>query len=90
MITLKRDELTMAVSTSVQAAAFLRNGWKVVEDKPQVVEEPKVVEQTYTKTIINRKSTSELQEIAKMNGVQDAEQLTGSELKKILIEKFSL
>ena len=44
----------------------------------------------YTKTEINRMSTAELKEVAKANGIENAEDITGSELKKILIEKFKL
>ena len=87
MIILKKDSITMAVSTSVQAAAFLRNGWVVFgENEPM----PKTEEQNYTKTIINRMSTSELQELAKEQGIENAEEATGAELKKVLIEKFGL
>ena len=44
----------------------------------------------YTKTEINRMSTAELKEVAKANGIENAEDITGGELKKILIEKFGL
>ena len=44
----------------------------------------------YTKTEINRMSTAELKEVAKANGIKNAEDITGGELKKILIEKFEL
>lgn len=44
----------------------------------------------YTKTEINRMSTSELQDLALNNGVDDAKSMTGAELKKLLIEKFEL
>lgn len=44
----------------------------------------------YTKTEINRMSTAELREVAKANGIDNAEDITGGELKKILIDKFEL
>lgn len=44
----------------------------------------------YTKTDINKMSTSQLQRLAAESGVEDAEQKSGGELKKLLIEKFSL
>ena len=44
----------------------------------------------HTKTEINRMSTAELQELALENGIEGAEQMTGAELKKVLIEKFGL
>lgn len=47
-------------------------------------------EEKYTKTEINRMSTAELKELAAKNGIENSEEMTGSELKKILIEKFGL
>lgn len=44
----------------------------------------------HTKTEINRMSTSELQELALENGIDGADEMTGAELKKVLIEKFGL
>ncbi len=44
----------------------------------------------YTKTEINRMSTNDLQELAKNTGIENAIELTGAELKKLLIEKFGL
>lgn len=44
----------------------------------------------YTKTEINRMSTAELREVARANGIDNTEDITGGELKKILIEKFEL
>lgn len=44
----------------------------------------------YTKTEINRMSTAELQTLALENGINGSDEMTGSELKKVLIEKFGL
>ena len=44
----------------------------------------------YTKTMINRMSTSDLQAFAAEQGIDNAEELTGAELKKLLIEKLGL
>ena len=44
----------------------------------------------YTKTEINRMSTAELQVLALENGVDGSDEMTGAELKKVLIEKFGL
>ena len=44
----------------------------------------------YTKTEINRMSTAELQTLALENGIDGSNEMTGSELKKVLIEKFGL
>lgn len=44
----------------------------------------------YSKTTINRMSTSDLQALAAEQGISNAEELTGAELKKLLIEKLGL
>lgn len=44
----------------------------------------------YTKTEINRMSTAELQSLALENGIDGADEMTGADLKKVLIEKFGL
>lgn len=47
-------------------------------------------ESKYTKTEINRMSTADLQLLATEQGIDNAEELTGAELKKLLIEKLGL
>lgn len=44
----------------------------------------------HTKTEINRMSTAELQDLALENDIDGANEMTGAELKKVLIEKFGL
>lgn len=44
----------------------------------------------YTKTEINRMSVTELKAVASKNGIEGADEITGNELKKLLIEKFGL
>ena len=63
-------------------------GTQVPEDNPNTKTENG--QNQYTKTEINRMSTSELQELALENDIDGAEQMTGAELKKVLIEKFGL
>lgn len=45
---------------------------------------------TYTKSEINRMSTSDLQNLAAAEGIEDAYEKSGNELKKILAEHFGL
>ena len=45
---------------------------------------------TYTKTEINRMSTSDLQKLASEHGIEDAQEKSGAELKKLLIQMFGL
>lgn len=52
---------------------------EIVEKQPQ-----------YTKTDINRLSTAELKALAKEQAIDGAEDMTGGDLKKVLIEKFGL
>ena len=42
----------------------------------------------YTKTEINRMSTADLQALAAEHGIEGAEEISGAELKRILIEQF--
>lgn len=66
-------------------------GAEVPEGTNHIAEEKKENDGfNYTKTEINRMSTAELREVAKANGIDNAEDITGGELKKILIEKFEL
>ena len=44
----------------------------------------------YTKTEINRMSTADLQALAYEHGIEEADQISGAELKRILIEQFGL
>ena len=44
----------------------------------------------YTKTEINRMSTAELKELAGKEGIDGAEDMTGTDLKKALIEHYGL
>ena len=63
-------------------------GTEVPEDNPNTKTENG--QNQYTKTEINRMSTAELQTLALENDIDGAEQMTGAELKKVLIEKFGL
>lgn len=48
------------------------------------------VEKKYTKSEINRMSTAELQNLAAAEGIENAFETSGNELKKILAEHFGL
>ena len=68
-------------------------GMDVPEDTSPIVTDnltEKLVHNGRTKTEINRMSTAELQELALENNVDGADEMTGAELKKVLIEKFGL
>ena len=47
-------------------------------------------ETPYTKTEINRMSTADLKKLASEKGIENAAEINGSDLKKMLIEKFGL
>lgn len=61
----------------------------VVEEKPQQ-QELANAKKTYTKSEIARMSTLELQTLANDEGVENAFNISGAELKKILVEHFGL
>ena len=63
-------------------------GTEVPEDNQNTKEQN--TQNQYTKTEINRMSTAELQTLALENGVDGSNEMTGAELKKILIEHFGL
>ena len=63
-------------------------GTEVPEDNPNTKTENG--QNQYTKTEINRMSTAELKALALENGVDGSDEMTGAELKKVLIEKFGL
>ena len=58
---------------------------KVVEKK-----EESVSESQFTKTDINRMPINELKALASANGIEGWVEMTGAELKRVLIEKFNL
>lgn len=43
-----------------------------------------------TKTDINKMKVEELKELATKNGIENAEEMTGAELKEVLIKHFEL
>ena len=57
-----------------------------------IVEKPteKVATVEYTKTIINRMSKDDLVALAIKQGIENAKEISGADLKKALIEKFGL
>ena len=63
-------------------------GTEVPEDNPNIKTENG--QNQYTKTEINRMSTAELQTLALENGIDGSNEMTGAELKKVLIGKFGL
>ena len=65
---------------------WYKAGEEISLAKPQ----EEVKQNQYTKTEINRMSTAELLELALENGVDGSDEMTGAELKKVLIEKFGL
>lgn len=64
--------------------------YKAGEEIPEIKTSGSFDSKQFTKSEINRMSTAELQSLAKEHGVANAEETTGGELKKILIEKFGL
>lgn len=52
--------------------------------------ETEKVEKSYTKTEINRMPTADLKVLASEQGIENAENTSGADLKKLLIEKLGL
>lgn len=76
----------IAQNTMKMNGKWYKAGEEIAPAKPQA----EVKQNQYTKTEINRMSTAELQELALENNVDGADEMTGAELKKVLIEKFGL
>ena len=76
----------IAQNTMKMNGKWYKAGEEISLAKPQ----EEVKQNQYTKTEINRMSTAELQELALENNVDGANEMTGAELKKVLIEKFGL
>lgn len=76
----------IAQNTMKMNGKWYKAGEEISLAKPQA----EAKQNQYTKTEINRMSTAELQELALENGIGGADEMTGAELKKVLIEKFGL
>ena len=76
----------IAQNTMKMNGKWYKAGEEISLAKPQ----EEVKQNQYTKTEINRMSTAELQELALENNIGGADEMTGAELKKVLIEKFGL
>lgn len=63
-------------------------GTEVPEGTFSIAKESK--DDNLTKTDINRMTTAELKELAEKEEIDGFEEMTGGELKKVLIEKFGL
>lgn len=76
-----------------EGADFVVNDKKIGEIKDDVIEitdKEIIKENQFTKSGITRMSTAELKEVAKLNGIDGADEMTGAKLKEVLIEKFEL
>ena len=76
----------IAQNTMKMNGKWYKAGEEISLAKPQA----EAKQNQYTKTEINRMTTAELQDLALENNIDGAEQMTGAELKKVLIEKFGL
>lgn len=74
------EEIPSPADNPVKAVKEVKEVEEVVkDDKPQ-----------YTKKDITFMKVANLRELAAENGVENPDELTGAELKEILIEKFGL
>ncbi|MBQ2397359.1 MAG: hypothetical protein II304_10060 [Bacteroidales bacterium] len=82
----------MMIRRNIKARAVVKTAKKPIEDNfAQYMNEPVESEEvTYTKTEINRMSTADLKALAKSKDVEDAEKMSGAELKKELVKFFNL
>lgn len=64
--------------------------YKVGDEVPESNSNSAPSDFIYTKTEINRMSTADLKKLASENGIENATEINGGDLKKLLIEKFGL
>ena len=76
----------IAQNTMKMNGKWYKAGEEISLAKPQA----EAKQNQYTKTEINRMSTAELQSLAIENGIDGADEMTGADLKKVLIEHFKL
>ena len=76
----------IAQNTMKMNGKWYKAGEEISLAKPQA----EAKQNQYTKTEINRMSTAELQSLAIENGIDGAYEMTGADLKKVLIEHFKL
>lgn len=62
----------------------------LIEIKEEASEKELISNEEYNKTEINRMPIAELKELAKKENIDNAEDMTGAELKKVLIKHFDL
>lgn len=67
-----------------------KQGKPLIEKIDDEVEQNDEEKKTYTKREISRMPLSELKELAKSEGLFGVDEMTGADIKKILIEKFNL
>lgn len=68
-----------------------RNGkWYKAGDEVPEINAPSSFDPRYTKTDINRMSVSDLRQIVMSTGVENADIMTGAEMKEYLINLFGL
>lgn len=68
-----------------------RNGkWYKAGDEVPEINTPESSDFRYTKTDINRMSVSDLRQIVTGTGVENADIMTGAEMKEYLIDLFGL
>ena len=67
-----------------------KQGKRLIEKIDDEVEQKDEEKKIYTKREISRMPLSELKELAKAEGFFGVDEMTGADIKKILIEKFNL
>lgn len=84
-----KDGVRMAARDGNQLAAFLNNGWSVV-DTAEKTEDTETSLKQYSKSEIQRMSTAELKTLAPTLGIDVTEESTGAKLKEEIIAKLGL
>lgn len=86
---LRRHKINAAKQSEEVTADNVRQE-AVYGDELKYEEEQDKFPSDYTKTAIKRMPTADLQALALEQGIENAMELTGAELKELLIEKLGL
>lgn len=93
MTKVEKNGIKMIAKDGNQLAAFLNNGWEVVDSKP-VKETPEQLPETklpeYKKSDISRMNVEDLRKLAAELKIEGTEESTGEALKAAIIEKLGL
>lgn len=87
MMTRHNNRVRAAEKAVLAEKRVANNATKEIKDESKVETKP---DKFYTKTDINSMKVAELRKLALEQGIENADDISGTEIKSILIEKMGL